>query len=174
MYVCVYMCLMYVLDLLIYLVSIYYECGFMIPYFPGAHRSLPFVIILVLTHACLCAGMLSCLQCLTLCDPVDCTSPGFVHGIFQAIILERGAISPFRGICLTPGWNLNLQCSLHWQADSSSLCHLGSPFWCSCCLRFDQWELLKAGCSSFRFSTGSYTIVVNIPKLFLHSIVSRH
>ena len=32
--------------------------------------------------------------CLTLCDPIDCSLPGFsVHGIFQARILEWVAIS---------------------------------------------------------------------------------
>ena len=32
--------------------------------------------------------------CLTLCDPMDCSLPGSsVHGIFQARILEWGAIS---------------------------------------------------------------------------------
>ena len=32
--------------------------------------------------------------CLTLCDPMDCSPPGSsVHGIFQARILEWGAIS---------------------------------------------------------------------------------
>ena len=166
MYVCVYRCLIYVLDLLIYLVSIYYACGFVIPYFRSAHHSSPFVIIMVLTHACLCACMLSRLKCLTLCDPMDCTSPGFVHGIFQAIILEGVAISRSRGICLILGWNLNLRCSLRWQADSLSLCHLESPFWCSCRLRVDQWELLKVGSSSFSFSPGSYTIVVKYQNYF--------
>ena len=33
-------------------------------------------------------------SCPTLCDPVDCSLPGFsVHGIFQAIVLEWTAIS---------------------------------------------------------------------------------
>ena len=36
--------------------------------------------------------------CPTLCDPMDCSSPGFsVHGIFQAGILEWVAISSSRG-----------------------------------------------------------------------------
>ena len=36
--------------------------------------------------------------CLTLCDPMDCSLPGFsVHGIFQAKILEWVAISFSRG-----------------------------------------------------------------------------
>ena len=37
-------------------------------------------------------------SCLTLCDPMDCSPPGFsVHGIFQARILEWVAISYSRG-----------------------------------------------------------------------------
>ena len=32
--------------------------------------------------------------CPTLCDPMDCSLPGSsVHGVFQAIVLEWGAIS---------------------------------------------------------------------------------
>ena len=32
--------------------------------------------------------------CLTLCDPMDCSLPGSsVHGIFQAGVLEGGAIA---------------------------------------------------------------------------------
>ena len=37
-------------------------------------------------------------SCLTLCDPMDCTLPGFsIHGIFQARVLEWVAISFSRG-----------------------------------------------------------------------------
>ena len=37
-------------------------------------------------------------SCLTLCDPVDCSLPGFsVHGIFQARVLEWVSISFSRG-----------------------------------------------------------------------------
>ena len=33
-------------------------------------------------------------SCLTLCDPMDCSPPGSsVHGIFQAKVLEWGAIA---------------------------------------------------------------------------------
>ena len=36
--------------------------------------------------------------CLTLCDPIDCSPPSsYVHGIFQAGILEEVAISSSRG-----------------------------------------------------------------------------
>ena len=37
-------------------------------------------------------------SCLTVCDPMDCSLPGYsVHGIFQAIVLEWIAISFSRG-----------------------------------------------------------------------------
>ena len=37
-------------------------------------------------------------SCLTLCDPIGCSPPGsFVHGILQARVLERVAISSSRG-----------------------------------------------------------------------------
>ena len=33
-------------------------------------------------------------SCPTLCDPMDCSPPGFsIHGIFQARVLEWGAIA---------------------------------------------------------------------------------
>ena len=45
---------------------------------------------------CMCA--LCAESCLTLCNPMDCSPPGsFVHGIFQAKILERVAVSFSRG-----------------------------------------------------------------------------
>ena len=47
-------------------------------------------------HACVCAQLLQ--LCLTLCDPVDCSPPGFsVHVILQARILEWVAMPSFRG-----------------------------------------------------------------------------
>ena len=42
-------------------------------------------------------------SCPTLSDPMDCSLPGSsIHGIFQARILERGAIafSELRSLCL--------------------------------------------------------------------------
>ena len=38
--------------------------------------------------------------CLTLCDPMDCSLPGSsVHGIFQARVLEWGAIAFSEPVC---------------------------------------------------------------------------
>ena len=49
-------------------------------------------------------------SCLTLCDPMDCSLPGFsVHGIFQARILEWAAISFSRG---SPRPRDRMQCSV--------------------------------------------------------------
>ena len=55
---------------------------------------------------------------LTFHDPMDCSLPGSsAHGIFQARVLEWGAIA-FSGILLDQGSN---PCPLHWQADSQPL-----------------------------------------------------
>ena len=40
----------------------------------------------------------------TLCDPMDCSLPGSsIHGIFQARVLEWGAIAGLLGMCYSPG-----------------------------------------------------------------------
>ena len=52
------------------------------------------VCVCVCVHACSVAH-----SCLTLCDPLDCSLPGFsVRGIFQARILECVAISSSRDL----------------------------------------------------------------------------
>ena len=44
-------------------------------------------------------------SCLTLCDPMECSLPGFsIHGIFQARILEWVAISFSRGSSWARDW----------------------------------------------------------------------
>ena len=58
--------------------------------------------------------------CPTLCDPMDCSLPGFsVHGIFQARILKWVAISFSRGSSRPRGQLV----SSAWQADSLPLNH---------------------------------------------------
>ena len=48
-------------------------------------------------------------SCLILCDPMDCSLPGFsVHGIFQARVLEWVAIFLLQGIFLNQGLNPGL------------------------------------------------------------------
>ena len=61
-------------------------------------------------------------SCPALCDPMDCSLPGFsVHGIFQARVLEWGAVA-FSDIALTSCFpNLELiLCSM----SSSNCCFL--------------------------------------------------
>ena len=54
----------------------------------------------------------------TLCDPMDCSLPGFsAHGILQARILKWVAVPSSRGSSFpTQGLNPSLPCPLHWQA----------------------------------------------------------
>ena len=68
--------------------------------------------------------------CLTLCNPVDCNPAGSsVPGIFQARILEKGAISYSRGSPWHRDWtHVCLFCLLCCQADSLPLHHLRCPF----------------------------------------------
>ena len=61
--------------------------------------------------------------CPTLCDPMDYSLPGsFVHGIFQARILEWIAISFLRGSSRpriepsSPAWQEILYCCATWEA----------------------------------------------------------
>ena len=64
-------------------------------------------------------------SCLTLRNPLDCSLPSsFVHGIFQARILEWVAIFLLQGIFLTQGSNT---CLLHWQVDSLPTEPSGKP-----------------------------------------------
>ena len=62
-------------------------------------------------------------SCLTLCNPMNCSSPGFsVHGILQARILEWVAIPFSRGSSQPRDWTT----SPSLQADSLPLSHQGS------------------------------------------------
>ena len=71
--------------------------------------------------------VLSCILCLALCDPMNCSPPGSsVHGILQARILEWVAMSSSHRNFLTQGSNPHLLWFM--QAESSLLNHLGSPY----------------------------------------------
>ena len=50
--------------------------------------------MMVLSNSAAAAAAKSLQSCLTLCDPIGGSPPGFsVHGIFQARVLEWGAIA---------------------------------------------------------------------------------
>ena len=72
--------------------------------------------------------MLVSQSCLTLCDPVDCSPPGFsVHGIPQARILEWVAISFSRGY-FPPKDRTRVCCvSCTGRQIVFHYCHLGRP-----------------------------------------------
>ena len=78
-------------------------------------------------------------SCLTLCDTVDCSPPGFsVHGIFQARVLEWGAIAFSKNKCyllsiicflaywVTGVWLMLIEPS---SSSSSTLGYLAALFW---------------------------------------------
>ena len=69
-------------------------------------------------------------SCLTLCNCIACSPPGFsVHGNFpKQEYWSWVAMSSSRRIFLTQGWNPSLECHLHWQAGSLPLAALGKPF----------------------------------------------
>ena len=72
-------------------------------------------------------------SCPTLCDPVDCSLPGFsVHGTLQARLLEWvGGHALLQEILLIQPLNLLLLCLLCWQAVLHHERHLGSPIICT-------------------------------------------
>ena len=73
-----------------------------------------------------CLPAQSLQSCLTLCDPMDCSLPGFsVHGILQARILEWVAF--LQRIFLTQVSNSHLLCLLHCRWFLYPLSHLESP-----------------------------------------------
>ena len=72
---------------------------------------------------CLCTQ-----SCPTLCDPMDCSLPrSSVNGILLVRMLSNTGVAChflLEGIFLTQRSNLHL---LHWQGDSLTLSHRGSP-----------------------------------------------
>ena len=74
------------------------------------------------------AWELSCFSHVWLCDPMDCILPGSsVPWNFPGKNARIACHFLFLGILPTQGSNLHLLCFLHWQVDSLSPNHLGSP-----------------------------------------------
>ena len=66
--------------------------------------------------------------CLTLCNPVNSSPPGFsVHGIFSAKNTGVGSCALLQGISLNQGSNPHLLCLQHWQAGSLPLAPRRKP-----------------------------------------------
>ena len=67
--------------------------------------------------ACVHARLLQ--SCPTLCDPMDCSSPGSsLHGILQIKNIGVGCHALLQGFFPTQGSNLHLLSLLHWQVGS--------------------------------------------------------
>ena len=76
-----------------------------------------------------------------LCDSMDCSPPGSsVHGIFQARILERVAISLLQGIFPTQG-STHVSCIGRWILYHLPLKKPLKKQWCSNLT--ESWFLLK-------------------------------
>ena len=74
-------------------------------------------------HESICCSVSK--SCPTLCNPVNCSPPGFsVHGDFPGKNTGVGCHFLLQGIFPTQGLNPHLP---HQQVDSSPLSHLGSP-----------------------------------------------
>ena len=99
-------------------------------------------------------------SCLTLCDPMDCSPPGSsIHGIFQARVLEWGAIA-FSIIAIRPLIILFKSCS-------SLLCL--SWFFCLLILSVVQRNLLWFVYFSLQISTWyNFVFLKNFKKYVLY------
>ena len=72
------------------------------------HNHVSQLLIISIIYIHVCAKSLQ--SCLTLCNPMDCSPPGFsVHRIFQARILEKVVISSSRGSSW-PGDRTHISC----------------------------------------------------------------
>ena len=84
-----------------------------------------FAKFLKLVHVCVCSVMPISLQSYGLYS----TPGSYIHGISHRQNTRMGCYFLLQGICPNQGPNLSLLQLLHWQADSSSLSHLGSPWY---------------------------------------------
>ena len=85
-----------------------------------------FNFLFCIVGACMLAKSLQ--SCLTLCDPVNCSTPGSsVHGDSPDKNTKVGFHTLLQGIFPTEGSNPCLLCLLHWQANSLALAPPGKP-----------------------------------------------
>ena len=103
--------------------------------------------------------MLSRFSRVQLCDPMDCSPPGFsVHQILQARILEWVSISSSRVSSPAQGSNPRLSYLLHRQAGSWPLVPPGKP----------TLVLDVSFCSTTVFSNGQYMLNDSEPDCYRH------
>ena len=108
-------------------------------------------------------------SCLTLCGPMDCSSPdSSVHGIFQARTLEWVAISFSRGSS-RPGAEPAFLTSPYWQADCLSLAPPGK-----CWQVHYKCQLLFRSVLSFPPRIVSFLICEMGIHLFIQQTTNHH
>ena len=94
-----------------------------------AHTCIHVFIYRLCVCVCVCVSVCVCSHS-AMSDSLhahDCSPPGSsVHGDFPAKNTAVGCHFLLQGIFPIQGLNLNLLCLLHFQADSSPLCHLGN------------------------------------------------
>jgi len=118
--------------------------------------------------------------CPTLCDPMDCSLPGSsIHGIFQARVLEWGAIAFSEHSCSSPKSSAPRDCSCAplWKADGAKwlghrpdhvisplneMCTSSSTFYCHLpfnsllsLLFLPNWPMLSSPCSVVQQGPGA-------------------
>ena len=109
--------------------------------------------------------MLSCLNHVRLCEPTDCSPPGFsVHRIFQARILEWVATPSSKGSSKPAS-----SASLALQVDSLPLSHQGSPFIDLCHLKINfhylSWTINPHVLQKSLIKTKGIHVVVSFLKM---------
>ena len=114
---------------------------------------------------CACAKSLQ--SCPTLHEPTDYSAPdSSVHGILQARILERVAMSSSRGLSWPRGSNLHLLCLLHWLVGSLPLVPPGKPTYTSV-TKSNAWEILwNQDWDIFQFLSWFYVTYVFLNSCF--------
>ena len=91
--------------------------------------------------------------CLTLCDPVDCSPPGFyVHGLLQERILEWVAMPSSRGSSQPRLGTLVSSIYLHRQVGSLPLAPPGKPIRRIC----NTYFIKKGGSFSQHFTVKTF------------------
>ena len=96
-------------------------------------------------YACVCVKSFQ--LCLTLCELMDCSPPGFsAHGNFPGKNTGVGCHALLQGIFPTQGSNQHLLRLLHWQVNSLPLVPPGKP------LVYITWNLFMVLICSVLFS----------------------
>ena len=97
-----------------HLIKLRHFCNPLFPYQVYSALSVSYLLSSESGNCCLVAK-----SCLTLCHPMDCSPPGYsIHGISQARILERVAISFSKGSSWPRDWTfiscIGRQVPYHW------------------------------------------------------------